>query len=51
MNVNWAGVFPAVTTKFADDGKLDIGAMERHFSFLIEACLPAIFTKTHYIRL
>jgi 4-hydroxy-tetrahydrodipicolinate synthase len=37
MNVRWAGVFPAVTTKFTANDKLDIGAMERHFSFQIDA--------------
>ncbi len=37
MNVHWAGVFPALTTKFTADEKLDIGAMERHFSMQIDA--------------
>jgi 4-hydroxy-tetrahydrodipicolinate synthase len=37
MNVHWAGVFPALTTKFTADEKLDIGAMERHFSTQIDA--------------
>jgi len=37
MDVNWAGVFPAVTTKFKANEKLDIAAMERHFSFQVDA--------------
>lgn len=37
MNPDWAGVFPAVTTKFTADNKLDISAMERHFSLQIDA--------------
>ena len=33
----WAGVFPAVTTKFTDDDKLDHAEMERCFAFQMEA--------------
>lgn len=33
MNPNWSGVFPAVTTKFTADDRLDIAAMEKHFEF------------------
>lgn len=36
MNVDWAGVFPAVTTKFKDDFSLDYEAMERHFAAQID---------------
>jgi dihydrodipicolinate synthase/N-acetylneuraminate lyase len=37
MDVRWEGVFPAVTTKFLEDERLDIPAMERHFEFQISA--------------
>ncbi len=37
MQVNWAGVYPAVTTKFKTDGSLDIAEMEKHFSWQIES--------------
>ena len=33
----WAGVFPAVTTKFTADGELDHAEMERCFALQIEA--------------
>ena len=33
----WAGVFPAVTTKFTEDDKLDHAEMERCFAFQMEA--------------
>lgn len=34
-NPKWTGVFPAVTTKFTADDRLDIPEMERHFDFQI----------------
>jgi 4-hydroxy-tetrahydrodipicolinate synthase len=37
MDVRWEGVFPAVTTKFLEDERLDLPAMERHFEFQISA--------------
>ena len=37
MEAHWSGVFPAVTTKFTDDFRLDYGAMERHFAAQIDA--------------
>jgi dihydrodipicolinate synthase/N-acetylneuraminate lyase len=37
MDVRWEGVFPAVTTKFLEDERLDFPAMERHFEFQISA--------------
>ncbi len=37
MNANWAGVFPAVTTKFRQDESLDHAEMERHFNFQIDS--------------
>jgi 4-hydroxy-tetrahydrodipicolinate synthase len=35
--VAWSGIFPAVTTKFTDDDRLDIPEMERCFALQIEA--------------
>ncbi len=37
MNSKWAGVYPAVTTKFKDDFRLDHAAMERHFQAQLDA--------------
>ncbi len=37
MTTQWAGVFPAVTTKFKEDFSLDFEAMERHFAGQIAA--------------
>jgi 4-hydroxy-tetrahydrodipicolinate synthase len=35
MNVNWRGVFPAVTTQFRDDQSLDVAATARHVEQLL----------------
>ena len=35
--MSWSGVFPAVTTKFDEDGGLDIREMERCYALQIEA--------------
>lgn len=40
----WAGVFPAVTTKFKENEDLDFGAMERHFAFQIDCGVHALLT-------
>ncbi len=37
MTTSWSGIFPALTTKFTEEGKLDFAAMERHFNFQIES--------------
>lgn len=37
MTSSWFGIFPALTTKFTEDGRLDFAAMERHFNFQIES--------------
>lgn len=37
MQADWAGIFPAVTTKFKEDHSLDITAMEKHLAAQIEA--------------
>jgi 4-hydroxy-tetrahydrodipicolinate synthase len=37
MSCNWAGVYPAVTTKFNSDLSLDHRGMERHFAAQIDA--------------
>ncbi len=37
MASTWSGIFPALTTKFTEDGKLDYAAMERHFNVQIES--------------
>ena len=37
MSSEWAGVFPAVTTKFNDDESLDHAEMEKHFNFQIDS--------------
>ncbi len=42
MSKQWSGVFSAVTTKFLDNGKLDVASMERHFDFQIESGVHGI---------
>lgn len=37
MSVNWAGVFPAVTTQFRPDQSLDLDATARHVDVLIDS--------------
>src|SRR5437588_3806203 len=37
MNVNWRGVFPAVTTQFRADQSLDLEATGRHLEKLLAA--------------
>ncbi len=37
MTTHWQGVFPAVTTKFTEDGRLDPGAQVRHTEAMIAA--------------
>jgi 4-hydroxy-tetrahydrodipicolinate synthase len=34
---SWRGVYPALTTKFKSDYRLDIAAMEKHFAWQIES--------------
>ena len=34
---NWQGVYPALTTKFKPDYRLDVAAMEKHFAWQIES--------------
>lgn len=40
----WAGVFPAVTTKFKANEDLDIAEMERHFDFQIQNGVHGLVT-------
>lgn len=42
MATSWKGVFPAVTTKFTEQGALDFAAMERHFAAQIDAGVHGI---------
>ncbi|MFQ5639774.1 MAG: dihydrodipicolinate synthase family protein [bacterium] len=42
METQWAGVYPAVTTKFREDESLDLTAMERHFEQQIESGVHGI---------
>lgn len=37
MQVDWSGIFPAVTTKFTEDHQLDVDAIEEHLEAQIEA--------------
>lgn len=37
MNVDWSGVFPALTTKFKEDHSLDFDALEKHLKAQIDA--------------
>lgn len=42
MNVNWKGVFPAVTTKFTDDDKLDMPAFLKNIDAQLAAGVEGI---------
>lgn len=42
MNVNWKGVYPAVTTKFFEDGGLDIESFEKNILAQIDAGVHGI---------
>jgi len=42
MQVNWNGVYPAVTTKFTNDLKLDIPAYNKNIDFQIESGVDGI---------
>ena len=37
MQTDWAGVFPALTTQFTDDLRLDTAGMEKHYAGQIDA--------------
>ena len=40
--MSWSGVFPAVTTKFDEDGALDIGEMERCYALQLDAGIDGL---------
>jgi 4-hydroxy-tetrahydrodipicolinate synthase len=42
MSTKWAGVFPAVTTKFKPDFSLDLAAMEKHIAAQLAAGVHGI---------
>jgi len=42
MNVNWKGVFPAITTQFQPDQSLDLPATARHLEALIRAGIHGV---------
>lgn len=42
MNVNWKGVYPAVTTKFFEDGSLDLKSFEKNIIAQMEAGVHGI---------
>jgi len=42
MNVKWKGVFPAVTTKFFEDGRLDMDSFEKNIHAQIDAGVHGI---------
>ena len=42
MNINWKGVFPAVTTKFHEDGSLDMDSFEMNINAQIDAGVHGI---------
>src|SRR5579885_3279870 len=42
MNVNWQGVFPALTTQFRDDQSLDLEATARHLDRLISSGIHGV---------
>lgn len=42
MNVNWKGVFPAITTQFHADQSLDLAGTARHLEAMIEAGIHGV---------
>ena len=42
MQIDWRGVFPAVTTKFTNDDKLDLPLFEKNLQFQLEAGVNGI---------
>ena len=42
MNISWKGVFPAVTTKFFEDGRLDMDSFEKNIHAQIDAGVHGI---------
>jgi 4-hydroxy-tetrahydrodipicolinate synthase len=42
MNVNWSGVFPALTTQFRPDQSLDIAATAKHLDTMIQAGIHGV---------
>jgi 4-hydroxy-tetrahydrodipicolinate synthase len=42
QKVTWKGIYPAVTTKFTDDDKLDLGAFEKNINAQVEAGVSGI---------
>ena len=42
MSIQWNGVFPAITTKFTSDDKLDLPLFEKNLLFQLEAGVNGI---------
>lgn len=42
MNINWKGVYPAVTTKFFEDGSLDLESFEKNINAQIDSGVHGI---------
>ncbi|WP_020527511.1 dihydrodipicolinate synthase family protein [Flexithrix dorotheae] len=42
MKVDWKGIYPAITTKFTDDDKLDLPAFEKNITVQLEAGINGV---------
>ena len=42
MRINWNGVFPALTTKFTADDKLDLALFEKNLNAQLDAGVSGI---------
>ncbi|MBT29342.1 MAG: dihydrodipicolinate synthase family protein [Thalassobius sp.] len=42
MKVNWKGIYPAITTKFTDDDKIDFAAFEKNLVYQMEAGIDGV---------
>jgi dihydrodipicolinate synthase/N-acetylneuraminate lyase len=42
MNANWTGIFPALTTKFTRDDRLDLQSMEKHMKRQLNAGIDGL---------
>ena len=40
--MEWSGVMPAITTKFSNDDKLDLGLFNKNLDFQLQAGIDAI---------
>ena len=50
MNVDWQGVYPAVTTQFRSDQSLDLEATRAHVEMLVRSGMHGLQGTQHLCR-